>query len=85
MVSKLGLPPPAFVSIKLILAVSNAYYAKILLLHRKSLEHRHLRRGKAKNPKSLRVKIYPTRHAVATNVPPRVPLSPKFPAPQPSM
>lgn len=85
MVSKPGLSPPAITSLKLILAVSNAYYAKILLLYRKSLECHRLRRGRVKNLKGLRVKIYPTRRAAATNVPRRVPLSLKFPSPRPSV
>ena len=81
---KTGLSPPVITSLKLILTVSNTYYAKILPLYRKSLERRRLRRGKAKNLKGLRVKIFPTRRAAAIDMPPRVPLSPKFPATQPS-
>ena len=85
MVPKPGLPPPAITFLKLILAVSKAYYAKILPLYRKSLEHRRLRRGKVKNPKDLRVKIHPTRRATVVNVPPRIPLLSKFPTPKPSV
>ena len=82
---KLGLSPPAIASLKLILTVSNAYYAKILPLYRKSLEHRRLRHGKIKNLKCLQVKILQFRRVAATIVPPRVPLSRRFPAPQPNV
>lgn len=82
---KPGLPPPAIASLKLILAVSNAYYAKILPLYRKSLERLRLRHRKVENLKGLQVKIFSFQRAVVVNVPPRVPLSSKFPAPQPSM
>jgi hypothetical protein len=82
---KRSLPPPEIASLKLILTVSNAYYAKILPLYRKSLEHLRLRRGRVKNLNGLRVKIYPFRRKAATNAPPRVPLSSTFSVPQPSM
>lgn len=85
MESKPGLSPPVIAFLKLILAVSNAYYAKILPLYRKSLVHRRLRKRKVVNLNGLQVKIFSFRRMVAINVPPRVPLSSKFPAPQPSM
>lgn len=81
MPSKTGLTHWEIVSLKLILAVSNTYYANILPLYRKSLEHRRLRRGRVKNLKSLRVKVDLTRRAAAINVLPR---APKFPASRPN-
>lgn len=48
----------------------NSYYAKILPLYRKSLEHRRLRIRRVKNPKGLRVRIYPIRHVAVINMPP---------------
>lgn len=91
MVPKPGLSPSAIRELKLILSVSSSYYAKILPLHRKSLEHRRFHHRKVKNLKGLRVKICPTLRMVASSVGPRVPASCTFsipPAsrvPQPSM
>lgn len=80
MVSDRSLPPPAMAFLKLILVVSKAYYAKVLPLHRKSLEHRRRRRhGKVRNSKGLRVKIPIFKH----NVP--LPWVLVSPVPQPIM
>ncbi|KAF9647475.1 hypothetical protein BDM02DRAFT_3187909 [Thelephora ganbajun] len=82
MVSRPGIPPSALTTLKLILSASNTYYAKVLPLYRKSLERR---REKVRNPKGLQVKIHPARRAAAIIVAPWVCLSPKFPAPHPSI
>lgn len=84
MSSEAGLSLAVITSLKLILAVSNTYYAKILQLYRNSPQYRRLHRGKVKNVKSLQVEIFPTRRAAAVNAPPRVPLESKFAATQPT-
>lgn len=85
MVSKPGLSLLEMKDLKFILSVSSSYYAKILPMYRKSLEHRRLRRAKVKNPKGLRVKVHPIRRVGAVCMPPRVPASPMFPVPQSSV
>ena len=77
MVPKPALPPSAMRDLKLVLAVSSSYYAKILPPYRRSLEHRRFRGGKVKNPKGLQIKIYSAWHTAVTSVPPRIPVSPQ--------
>lgn len=84
MVSKPALSPSEMRSLKLILTVSSSYYARILPLYRKSLEHRRLRIG-VKNPKGLRVKIRPVRHVAMVSLPFLVAASPTFPVAQSNM